>query len=186
MDDPSTMGTCSIDTTCTLWDLSKQTIKTQLIAHEKEVYDFAFAPGVFTFATAGADGSIRQFDVRDLAHSNILYDNQNQVPFVRLVWNRTDPKLIATIMMDSNKVTILDIRFPSIAFQELSGHNAFVNSVSWAPTSQYLLMRSLATTFLLRETTPKCSSGTLAGLSTKPLLSTTYSNPYLLTMQEKR
>jgi WD repeat-containing protein 68 len=136
IEDPYTIGTSSIDTTCTLWDISKQSIKTQLIAHENEVYDLAFAPGVFTFATAGADGSIRMFDVRTLEHSTILYDNQNQIPFVRLTWNRMDPNQIATVMMDNNKVILLDIRYPSYILHELCGHSNYVNSVSWAPSSR--------------------------------------------------
>ncbi|CAM9713998.1 unnamed protein product [Hapterophycus canaliculatus] len=41
--DPSTVGTSSIDTTCTIWDVATGTPKTQLIAHDKEVYDIAFA-----------------------------------------------------------------------------------------------------------------------------------------------
>ena len=51
--DPNLLGTSSIDTTCTIWGLETgQTIgrvsmvsgqvKTQLIAHDKEVYDIAF------------------------------------------------------------------------------------------------------------------------------------------------
>ncbi len=42
---------------------TKQT-KTQLIAHDKEVYDIAFAKGKDVFATVGADGSVRMFDLR--------------------------------------------------------------------------------------------------------------------------
>lgn len=117
--------------------METQNIKTQLIAHEKEVYDFAFAPGVFTFATAGADGSIRHFDIRNLEHSTILYENQQQFPFVRVAWNRVDPNLLATIMMDNNKVTIIDVRYPSMAFLQLSGHSNCVNSIAWAPISKY-------------------------------------------------
>ena len=45
MSDPSIIGTCSIDTTCTIWDINAMTPKTQLIAHDKEVYDIAFACG---------------------------------------------------------------------------------------------------------------------------------------------
>ena len=33
--DPSILGTCSIDTTCTIWDVNKLQPKTQLIAHDK-------------------------------------------------------------------------------------------------------------------------------------------------------
>jgi WD repeat-containing protein 68 len=38
--------------------------KTQLIAHDKEVYDIAFAPTPDVFASVGADGSLRMFDLR--------------------------------------------------------------------------------------------------------------------------
>ena len=40
--------TSSIDTTCTIWDLEKEVVDTQLIAHDREVYDFAWGgAGVF-------------------------------------------------------------------------------------------------------------------------------------------
>lgn len=42
--DPSFVGACSIDTTCTIWDLNVRKVKTQLIAHDKEVYDIAWSP----------------------------------------------------------------------------------------------------------------------------------------------
>jgi len=38
-DDPSLLGTACIDTTCTIWDVNTQQAKTQIIAHDKEVYD---------------------------------------------------------------------------------------------------------------------------------------------------
>ena len=37
--DPNLIGTSSIDTTCTIWDIETQQVRTQLIAHDKEVYD---------------------------------------------------------------------------------------------------------------------------------------------------
>eukprot|EP01031_Cornospumella_fuschlensis_P023550 gene23550-28560_t len=62
--DTSLLGVCSIDTTCTMWDLAAMTPKTQLIAHDKDVFDIAFAPGKDIFGTVGADGSLRMFDLR--------------------------------------------------------------------------------------------------------------------------
>jgi WD40 repeat protein len=35
--DTNRIGTCSIDTTCTIWDIEKEQVDTQLIAHDKEV-----------------------------------------------------------------------------------------------------------------------------------------------------
>ena len=55
----SISGTSSIDTTCTIWGLETSQVigrvphmvtgqvKTQLIAHDKEVYDIAFSKGKF-------------------------------------------------------------------------------------------------------------------------------------------
>ena len=42
-DDPSLLGTACIDTTCTIWDVNAQQAKTQIIAHDKEVYDIGEA-----------------------------------------------------------------------------------------------------------------------------------------------
>ena len=54
--DPNMIGTSSIDTTCTIWDRERGVATTQLIAHDKEVYDIAFAQGKNVFASVGADG----------------------------------------------------------------------------------------------------------------------------------
>jgi len=84
--DPSMIGTSSIDTTCTVWDVETGQAKTQLIAHDKEVYDIAFAPSTDVFASAGADGSVRMFDLRSLEHSTIIYESPELVPLLRLEW----------------------------------------------------------------------------------------------------
>jgi len=93
--DPAIVATCSVDTTCTIWNVEvrppvalaergelavtavalaqlaggtttpqSQVAKTQLIAHDREVFDVAFAKGVDVFASVGADGSLRSFDLR--------------------------------------------------------------------------------------------------------------------------
>lgn len=85
--DPNLVGTSSIDTTCTIWGLETGQpharvyvaghVKTQLIAHDKEVYDIAFSRaggGRDMFASVGADGSVRMFDLRHLEHSTIIYE----------------------------------------------------------------------------------------------------------------
>jgi WD repeat-containing protein 68 len=51
------------------------TAKTQLIAHDKEVFDVRFCAGsVDVFVSCGADGSVRMFDLRSLEHSTIIYE----------------------------------------------------------------------------------------------------------------
>ena len=103
--------------------------KTQLIAHDKEVYDIAFACGKDVFGTVGADGSLRMFDLRyihiwnllmpphlkiiffrSLEHSTILYESPDLTPLLRLAWNKQDPNYLATILTASEKAVILDIR----------------------------------------------------------------------------
>ena len=125
--DPNVIGTCSIDHTCTIWDIQAEETKMQLIAHDKEVFDLAFAgtnPNIF--ASVGADpphgGSLRMFDLRNLEHSTIMYETNS--PLVRLAWNAVDPNYIAVVGMDSSKAVIVDIRLPQKTVAELEGHSA--------------------------------------------------------------
>lgn len=134
--DPNMIATCSIDSTIIVWDLDTKKAKTQLIAHDKEVFDVAFAPrNKDVFASVGADGSARMFDLRSLEHSTIIYESPNFDPLLRLSWNNYDPNYIATFTGNSNRTTILDIRLPSIPVAQLGGHMANINALSWAPHS---------------------------------------------------
>ncbi|MFS7959144.1 putative transcription factor WD40-like family [Helianthus anomalus] len=80
--EPRQIGTSSIDTTCTIWDIEREMVDTQLIAHDKE-----------------------------------------------------DPRYMATIIMDSAKVVVLDILFSTLPDVELQRHQASVNAIAWAPHS---------------------------------------------------
>ncbi|KAI8919044.1 hypothetical protein PhCBS80983_g01871 [Powellomyces hirtus] len=154
--DPNVVITCSIDTTCTVWDISTQQAKTQLIAHDREVYDVAFSRGNDVFASVGADGSLRMFDLRNLEHSTILYEagpvpiearvppsanftpeaaGTDILPLLRLSWNKQDPNYIATFQTDSTAVLIMDVRVPAIPVTELRGHGSVVTAIGWAPHS---------------------------------------------------
>ncbi|CAN7040504.1 unnamed protein product [Brassica oleracea var. botrytis] len=42
---------------------------------------------------------------------------------------------MATVIMDSAKVVVLDIRFPALPVVELQRHQASVNAIAWAPHS---------------------------------------------------
>jgi len=133
--DTNRIGTSSIDTTCTIWDVETETVDTQLIAHDKEVYDIAWG-GVGVFASVSADGSVRVFDLRDKEHSTIIYESpMPETPLLRLGWNKQDARYMATILMDSSKVVVLDIRYPTMPVAELQRHQACVNSLAWAPHS---------------------------------------------------
>ncbi|KAJ2895477.1 hypothetical protein MKZ38_006414 [Zalerion maritima] len=154
---PSLIITSSIDTTCTIWDIPSLTAKTQLIAHDKEVYDVRFcANSVDVFVSCGQDGSVRMFDLRSLEHSTIIYEptgkddrvdsNGGRVsptlaqqtmahppPLLRLATSPHDTHLLATFAQDSNVIRILDVRQPGQALLELRGHGGSVNCVEWSP-----------------------------------------------------
>lgn len=143
--------TSSIDTTCTVWNVETQQAKTQLIAHDKEVYDVTFAGNnADIFASVGADGSVRMFDLRALEHSTIIYETsssspsipgnstlqtgvQPAVPLLRLSFNKLDANYLSTFHADSSSVQILDIRVPGVPVTELRGHKGAVNCMAWSP-----------------------------------------------------
>ncbi|XP_037803903.1 DDB1- and CUL4-associated factor 7-like [Penaeus monodon] len=147
--EPNLIGTSSIDTTCTIWGLETGQmlgrvnvvsghVKTQLIAHDKEVFDIAFSRaggGRDMFASVGADGSVRMFDLRHLEHSTIIYEDPAHTPLLRLAWNKQDPNYLATVAMDACEVIILDVRVPCTPVARLNNHRACVNGIAWAPHS---------------------------------------------------
>lgn len=133
--DPSIIGTSSIDTTCTIWNVETCQAKTQLIAHDKEVYDIVFSPTKDVFASAGADGSVRMFDLRSLEHSTILYESPTMNPLLRVAWNKTDHNYLATVQSDDNSIVVLDIRAASSPVSTLKSHRDSVNCIAWAPHS---------------------------------------------------
>ncbi|PVH91638.1 WD40 repeat-like protein [Periconia macrospinosa] len=163
---PKLIITSSIDTTCTIWDIPTLTAKTQLIAHDKEVFDVRFCAGsVDVFVSCGADGSVRMFDLRSLEHSTIIYEPSEKQPggdkgspgggrmsptkaqqtmsyappLLRLSASPHDSHLLATFAADSNLIRILDVRQPGQALLELCGHSAPLNSIEWNPSRRGML-----------------------------------------------
>ncbi|KAK9122348.1 hypothetical protein Syun_019965 [Stephania yunnanensis] len=137
--EPRRIGTSSIDTTCTVWDVERGIVEMQLIAHDKEVHDIAWGESS-VFASASADGSVRIFDLRDKEHSTIIYESgdsslSQSTPLLRLAWNKQDLRYIAATLMDSSRIVVLDIRFPVMPVMELSRHRGSVNAIAWAPQS---------------------------------------------------
>ncbi|KAL3110245.1 hypothetical protein niasHT_015848 [Heterodera trifolii] len=109
---------------------------TQLIAHDKEVYDIEFSKlssGRDIFASSGADGSIRMFDLRHMEYSTIVFEEPSKKPLLRLAWNKQDHNYLATFAQNSNEIYILDIRIPSMA--RLGAEESHRISIAWAPHS---------------------------------------------------
>lgn len=134
-ENPSILGVCSIDTTCTIWDLNKNDIKTLLIAHDKEVYDIAFGKDENIFLSTGADGSIRLFDIRSLDTCSVFFEQQDGTPITRIAWNQNNTNFIAAIVLDKNYIYIIDQRMLNSPYALLTYHTNVVNSIAWAPNS---------------------------------------------------
>jgi WD repeat-containing protein 68 len=150
---PNLVLAASIDTTCAVWDASTQQIITQLIAHDKEVFDAGFQYGGTgdVFASTGKDGSVRTFDLRNLDHSTIIYETPDGSPLSRISWNSQDQNFMAILAVNSPKILILDIRSPSVPLMELHhGPGYPVNSCCWAPhSSSHLISVGMFTLFIL-------------------------------------
>lgn len=148
---PSLVVTSSIDTTCTVWNLDTSTAVTQLIAHDREVYDVAWLPNsTDIFVSVGADGSLRAFDLRSLEHSTILYETpppKNQLPtgrppsspLLRIAFNPSDPNYMSTFHQDGTDVQILDMRSPGAPVMEVRAHRAPINAAGWSSTESGLV-----------------------------------------------
>lgn len=88
---PQSIVTCSTDTTATLWDITTSQALTQLIAHDRAVYDLSWLPqSSDIFVSVGADGSLRAFDLRQLEHSTILYETPNSSPLARIAFSNRE------------------------------------------------------------------------------------------------
>ncbi|GAA93518.1 uncharacterized protein L969DRAFT_95832 [Mixia osmundae IAM 14324] len=163
--EPSYIVTSSIDTTCTIWDISTSSAVTQLIAHDREVFDVSWRPSTRdVFASVGADGSVRMFDLRSLEHSTILYEastspstsangksasdksspsqqtapSSTPSPLLRLAFNPKESHSLAILHADAKEVLILDVRHPGVPVAELSAHQAIINDLCWSSDGKYI------------------------------------------------
>lgn len=155
---PNLVVTSSIDTTCTVWNIDTSTAITQLIAHDREVYDVAWLPGsTDIFVSVGADGSLRAFDLRSLEHSTILYETPapknvppptsspsssarpHTSPLLRIAFNPGDSNYMSTFHQDGHEIQILDMRSPGQPVMELKAHRGPINALGWSAPENPLL-----------------------------------------------
>ncbi|GHJ87837.1 hypothetical protein NliqN6_4239 [Naganishia liquefaciens] len=162
---PSSLITSSIDTTCTIWDISTSTALTQLIAHDRSVYDVSFLPmSKDVFLSVGADGSLRAFDLRALEHSTILYETPSAKapsppnasasnhprhqatdssasaiptkPLARISFSQKEQHYLAIFGFGDTAASILDMRNPGVPVAELIGHQKGLSAVGWGCESR--------------------------------------------------
>lgn len=124
--------TSSIDCTCSVWNIQNESLYYQIVAHDREVYDVSFSTDERIFASVGADGSLRMFDINSPDITNIMYESEGNTPLLRVAWNKRDPNLIACTEMEKHKITVIDIRKPMNPLTQLIGHQAAINSISWS------------------------------------------------------
>lgn len=132
LDKPSMIAATSTDTTICVWDIIQSQLLVQLIAHDRPVYDCSFAPGESVFASCGADGSLRVFDLRQMENCTIVYEEGPAHPMLRVAWSRQSPYIAATIA-ETSRVVIIDMRNPSTPVCLHANHSAPVNAIAWAP-----------------------------------------------------
>lgn len=168
--DSSILITLSVDTTCTVWDLNRShslgrdndntaQVKTQLIAHDSEVFDVKFMhQSTNVFASVSNDGSMRVFDLRSLEHSTIIYEptltpppvpgvaptHYNLQALLKLLTSNIDLSYLATVGVNLNQVLIIDMRLPGMPVMTLDGlfggmTSGAINDIQWHPNSNSLL-----------------------------------------------
>ena len=123
------IATSALDTTISIWDTEKGKMDTQLIAHDKGVFDVAYGDA-YQFASVSEDGSLRLFDSRDLDHSTIIYEGPS--PMLRVYWNTTRaPNFLATIGLESKEINYFDLRKSGFIAGTLQCPS-FPNALSWS------------------------------------------------------
>ncbi|KAJ1299746.1 hypothetical protein OPQ81_007332 [Rhizoctonia solani] len=136
---PSLIVTSSIDTTCTVWDISSSTAVTQLIAHDREVYDVAWVPhSTDAFNTP-------QSSMKPPRPPPPPVKTEDGTPrttaasLLRVAFNPLDANYLATFHMDSPNVQVLDMRNPGQPVVELKAHRGAVSAIGWGAAEGSML-----------------------------------------------
>lgn len=75
------------------------------IIYVKDLSDYTFELSIKDVnPMVGADGSARLFDLRNLQHSTIVYEDPLRSPLMRLAWNKQENHYLATFAQDSAEV----------------------------------------------------------------------------------
>jgi WD repeat-containing protein 68 len=146
--DPRQIVTSSLDGTCCVWDIETKKLKTQLIAHDNNVFDVAWNPhqsNVFT--TVGRDGSVRVFDLNALDHSTIVFE-ESQKPILRLAIHLLFPNYIALLTHEGHSVQIIDTRRPGLTISENVGEACHIE---WSLHSRLALNISSKTIHAIHD-----------------------------------
>jgi WD repeat-containing protein 68 len=118
----------STDGTAAAIDLTENDVVTRVIAHDHPVHDISFADAA-TFVTAGFDGSVRFFDLRDLQSSFIFY--QSSFPLMRARVSPSDGTKIAAFSNESKTIVMIDSRRPGVPCALGSSRPGELTGIGW-------------------------------------------------------
>ncbi|GAB1528247.1 hypothetical protein RhiTH_011439 [Rhizoctonia solani] len=137
---PSLIVTSSIDTTCTVWDISSSTAVTQLIAHDRECWRGRVASCIRPSLSGTLHDSLRNTHT---ATSPVKTDDGTQrttaASLLRVAFNPLDANYLATFHMDSPNVQVLDMRNPGQPVVELKAHRGAVSAIGWGAAEGSML-----------------------------------------------
>lgn len=131
---------CGSDCAASSVDLETQQVTARIMAHDHQVHDIQFVGPTPTFVTAGFDGSMRFFDLRDLASSIIYF--QTLRPLLRLSVSPWDANKIATFSSDSRTITIIDVRQPGVPSAVIKGFDENISCIDWSRTVENVVFGS--------------------------------------------
>ena len=100
----------STDGTLSALDLNIGEVISKIVAHDHPIYDVNFCGVLPTLISAGFEGSIRFFDLRDLHSSFVLYRTSR--PLVRAKFSPLDQNYIISFGSSSQNVIVIDTRNP--------------------------------------------------------------------------
>jgi hypothetical protein len=109
--------------------LGTEDFSTAVVAHEFAVHDVCAEGSDSVFLTAGFDGSIRQFDSRDLSTFSVIY--QSAMPLLRLSVSPQDNDRIALFGRDATGVSIVDRRHPGTLLAVAPQGSQTVTGIDW-------------------------------------------------------
>ena len=128
----------STDATATAIDISSGQTTAKLIAHDHPVHDICYCGTASTFVTAGFDGSLRFFDLRDQMSSFIYF--QTAMPLLRACV--CPPNQIAVFAKNSFSATIIDIRRPCMPCGFGYNGSCQVTGIAWSQINPNCLLSS--------------------------------------------
>ena len=109
-------------------DIEVGTCASRIVAHDHPVHDVRFCGPTATFVTAGFDGSVRFFDLRDLESSFVYY--QSSMPLLRIETSGLSP-YFATFSKGSRGI-IIDERRPGLPCAVIK-FPSDVTAMKWLP-----------------------------------------------------